>query len=77
MSEYVIGDIVKVRIIDGEIPERVWAIVTAVNEDTKSLDIELNNQPIQGTFNLGDKLKGVPMSFVLAKWGKNVQTTNE
>lgn len=59
-----IGDIVKIRLMDGENSERIWAIVKDFNVENQTLDVELNNTPVSPAFKLGEKLT-VPVSFVL------------
>ncbi len=67
-NEIMVGDIVKVRIQDGENSERIWAIVKGVDVEKQTLTIELNNKPVSEKYKLGEILEDIPVLFVLDKY---------
>lgn len=61
------GDIIKVRITDGENLERVWGKVVELGEGDAPLRVALMNDPISEGFAHGDIIP-VPIDYVLDKW---------
>lgn len=59
-----VGDIVKIRLTNGDVVERVWAIVQSVDVERQEATVEINNHPISPEFKFGETVT-VPARFIL------------
>lgn len=62
-----VGDIVKIRLTNGDVVERVWAVVQSADVERQEVTAEINNHPISPEFKLGEIIT-VPARFILEKW---------
>ena len=59
-----VGDLVKFRLFDSSIMERVWGEVLSVDLEKKVIKVRIDNQPTSPAFKLHEEIE-LPIRFII------------